>query len=108
MLFLIAEAHCGVSAGELVATASGTVFISAGFAKLRNGGLLWLSGAALFQHTLIGDVLGEASGMFLCRLLAPLAVLVEVCAPILLLGGKRKRILFIALAVAFHFSQLLA
>ena len=102
-LALGAEAAWGVAASELVALASGFTFVSAGLAKLRNTSppLGWLSGHALCRHLRLP--LSCDSYPHLYGAAAVCAVAFELLVPWLLLGGRRGRLAFAALATLFHF-----
>ena len=99
---------------RLAAVVTATTYVLAGLAKLRLGGLGWLLGDTLRHHVAYSavrlDVLGGTSspiGRLLVTqawLFPPLAiatVVVELSAPVALLGG-RVRTIWVAAAWALH------
>jgi len=91
-----------------------TTYVVAGVAKLRNGGADWLVGDVLrnqvaydnLRKELLGDLHSPLGGWIVGYAwvfvpLAILTVLVEVAAPVALIGG-RVRTVWVALAWLFH------
>ena len=94
------------------------VYVLAGVAKLRNGGVDWLWGDELRNHVavdnvrklLMGDVYSPLAGPVLhwgvvFKLLALMTVVVELGAPLALLG-RRAATVWVAFALGFHFGVL--
>lgn len=104
---------------QLMAAVTALSYVVAAWAKLRNGGLDWISGDVLRNHIardnlrkhLLGDASSPISPYLVGHawLFAPMALVsmvVELAAPIAIVASTRLRHLWVGAAWAFHLGVL--
>ncbi len=100
---------------QLMAAVVGLSYVVAAWAKIRNGGLDWISGEVLRNHIahdnlrkhLLGDVSSPIAPLLLRHrwLFGPMAfgsIVVELAAPLAVLGSRRMRYRWVGAIWGFH------